>query len=74
MHHGFAFYSEASFCVTHGGSRVTVHRTKVTLSVDQGITHIPRLCHTHQCAINGAVAMGVDTYRVRHRQYGQTYG
>ena len=50
---------EAALCITHGSRRVTVNRTEVTLSVNQGITHVPLLSHTHQSAINRRVAVRV---------------
>ena len=67
LHHVFANLLQACLGVTHGGSRVAVHRTEVTLTIHEGITHGPVLCHTHQGAIHGRVAVGmVLTQHVTH--------
>ena len=59
LHHGLAHLCEPGFGVTHGGGGVAVHRTEVTLSVDQGVAHVPGLGHTDQCPVHRAVAVGV---------------
>ena len=41
-----------SLGVTHSRWRVTVHRTEVTLTLYEWITHSPRLRQTHHCIIN----------------------
>ena len=46
--------------ITHSRRRVAVHRTEVTLTVNQRVTQAPRLCHTTHCVIHGAVAVGVE--------------
>ena len=50
---------ETCLCITHSSCTITVHRTKVTLSIYQHITHIPWLCHTHQCTIDTTIAVRV---------------
>ena len=45
--------------ITHGGSSVTVHGTKVPVPVHQRISGGPILCHINQRAVNRAVAMGM---------------
>ena len=59
LHHGLAHHAQTRLGVTHGCSAVAVHRAEVTLSVNQRVTHVPLLCHTHQGAIHGTVAMGM---------------
>ncbi len=43
--------------VTHGGRTVAVHRTKVTLTVNQHVAQRKILGHTHDGVIGGGVAM-----------------
>ena len=59
IHDMLTHLGEAALCITHGSRRVTVNRTEVTLSVNQGITHVPLLSHTHQSAVNRRVAVRV---------------
>ena len=59
LHHGLADEAESGFRVTHGRSRVAVHRAEVALPVHERTTHVPILCHTHQCAVNRTVSMWV---------------
>ena len=47
------------FGVTHCGRRITIHRAKVSLPVDQHKTHRKRLRHPHQCVVDGGIAMRV---------------
>ncbi len=54
-----AHLRQAALSVTHGGSRVAVHATEVTLTVHESVSHVPVLRHTHERAVNGAVAVGV---------------
>ena len=46
--------------VTHGGRRVAVHRSEVTLAVDQRVTHRPVLGQTHHGVVDRRVAVGVE--------------
>ena len=46
--------------ITHGRRRVAVHRTEVTLTLDQRIAHRPVLGHTHHSFVYRAVAVGVE--------------
>ena len=46
--------------VTHSRRRVAVHRTEVTLALNEWITHSPRLCQTHHCIIHRQVAVWVE--------------
>ena len=59
LHHSLAHHAEACFGVTHCRSTVTVYRAKVSLTVNKRIAHVPVLCHAHQCAIHGTIAMGM---------------
>ncbi len=52
-------FCQAGFSITHGGCRVTIHRTEVTLPVYQRHAHGKRLSHTHHSFINRAVAVRV---------------
>ena len=47
LHHCLTDQAQPCFSITHGRCRVTIHRTEVSLSVHQRITHVPILCHTH---------------------------
>ena len=59
LHHGLAHLRESCLGVTHGSGGVAVHRTEVSLSLYQGIAHIPVLRHTHQGAVHRTVAVRV---------------
>ena len=59
IHHGLAHEREAGLGVTHGGSTVTIHRTEVTLSIDQRAAHVPLLGHSHQGTVHGTVTVGM---------------
>ena len=59
LHHCFAKWLQACFGVTHSSGGVSVHTTKVTLSVNQSITHRPILRHSDQCAINRRISVGM---------------
>ena len=50
---------EAGFGVAHGGWRVAVHGTKVTLAVHQRIAQAPVLGHAHHGVIHRGVAVRV---------------
>ena len=52
-------FSESGFGITHSSSAITIHRAKVTLSVNQCQTHRKRLRHTHHGFINRDVAVRV---------------
>ena len=51
--------AQASFGITHRGWRITFHGTKIALSLDQGLTHRPRLGHVNEGRINSLVTMRV---------------
>ena len=57
VHDMLAHLREPALGITHGSGRVTVNTTEVTLSVNKRIAHVPVLSHTHQGAIDRAVAM-----------------
>ena len=59
IHDMLTHFGETALRITHGCGRVTIYRTEVTLSVNQCIAQVPVLCHTHQCSIDGGVAMWV---------------
>ena len=59
LHHSLAHHAQTRLGVTHCCSTVAVHRTEVTLTVNQCVAHVPLLCHAHQGAIDRAVAMGM---------------
>ena len=59
-HHLVGDLLHAGLGVTHGGRRVTVHRTEVTLAVDQRVAHRPLLCQTHHRVVDRQVAVGVE--------------
>ena len=50
-HQVFAHLLQTCFSITHSRSTISVDRTKVTLSVNQWVSHGPILCHTNQCTI-----------------------
>ena len=52
IHHCLTQASESSLCVTHGSCTITIHRTEVSLSIYQAITHCPVLSQAHQCTIH----------------------
>ena len=53
--------------ITHSRCRVTVHRTEVTLALNQRITHSPILCHTYHSLINRTITVGVElTQHITH--------
>ena len=45
------------FGITHCCRRITIRASKISLSIDKRIIHAPFLPHSHQCIINGRVAM-----------------
>ena len=59
-HHLVGDLLHAGLGVTHGGRRVAVHRTEVTLAVDQRVAHRPLLCQTHHRVVDRQVAVGVE--------------
>ena len=59
LHHSLAYGREACFSITHSCCRVTIHWTKVSLTFDQGVTHIPWLCQTHQSSIYRTITVWV---------------
>ena len=59
-HHLVGDLLHAGLGVTHGGRRVAVHRTEVTLAVDQRVAHRPLLCQTHHRVVDRRVAVGVE--------------
>ena len=59
VHDVLTHLRESALRVTHGGWRVTVNGTIVTLTINQRVTHVPVLGHTNEGTIDGAVAVGV---------------
>ena len=59
VHDVFSHLGEAALRVSHGGWRVAIHGTEVTLTIYQRVTHVPVLSHTHKGSIDGTVAVGV---------------
>ena len=59
-HHLVGDALHARLGVTHGRRRVAVHRTEVTLAVDERITHRPLLGQTHHGVVDRTVAVGVE--------------
>ena len=59
VHDVLAHFRQAALRVTHGGRRVTVHRTEVSLAVNERVAHVPVLRHAHQSSIHGTVTVGV---------------
>ena len=54
---------ETALGVTVGGGRIAVHRTEVTLGVDEGVAHDPVLGEAHESVVNGGVAVGVVVFK-----------
>ena len=66
-HHLVGNLLHTGLCVTHSRSRVTVHRTEVTLTLYKRITHSPILSHTNHSLVNRAIAVRVElTEHVSH--------
>ena len=59
IHDMLTHLAQTTLGITHSSRRVTIHRTKVTLAINQKITHIPVLAHTNEGAINRRVTMWV---------------
>ena len=59
VHDVLTHLRESALRVTHRRRRVTIHGTEVTLSVDEGVTHVPLLTHTNQGTIYRRVAVRV---------------
>ena len=59
LHHGLAHQTQACLRVTHRSGSIAIHASEVSLPVHKCVPHVPILSHTHQCAINRAVAMRV---------------
>ena len=53
-------FLHAGFGVTHGSRRVAVHRTEVTLAVDQRVAHRPVLRQADHRVVDRRVAVGVE--------------
>lgn len=50
---------EAGFGVTHGRWRVAIHRTEVSLALDERVAHRPVLGHVDEGGVDRLVAVGV---------------
>src|ERR1700709_1611277 len=48
------------FGVTHGGWRIAIHRTEVTLAIDEHVTQRERLRHAH----HGVVHRGITVWMI----------
>jgi len=59
-HHLVGNLAHAGLGITHGRRRIAVHRTEVTLAVDERITHRPLLGQTHHGVVDRTVAVGVE--------------
>ena len=58
---------KSCFCISHCGSTITVHRTKVTMTVYQWVSGGPILSHIYQSTINRAVTMRmIFTHGITH--------
>ena len=51
--------AQTSLCVSHRSSTVTIHGTKVSMTVYQRISGRPVLCHIYKCSIDRTVSMRV---------------
>ena len=49
--------AQTCLCITHGRRAVSIHRTKVSMTVYQRISGGPVLCHINKCSIDRAVSM-----------------
>ena len=49
--------TEPCLCITHSGSSVSIHRTKITVSVYKRITGGPFLSHIDKGSVNGTVSV-----------------
>ena len=59
--------AHTSLSITHRSCRVAIHRAKVTLTVNQRVTHRPLLRHTYHCVVNRRVAVRVElTEHITH--------
>src|SRR5581483_4184538 len=61
--------SEARFRITHRSGWISVDRTEVTLSIDQAVTHRPRLGHTDEGRVNDGFAVGMEVARSVARNF-----
>ena len=59
VHNMLTHPSESALRITHGSRRIAIHATKVSLSINELIAHVPLLSHSHEGSINGTVAMGM---------------
>ena len=59
VHDVLTHLGESALSITHRSRRVAVHRTEVTLSINQSVTHVPLLTHTNQGTIHRRVTMWV---------------
>ena len=41
------------------GGRIAIYRTEIPLPIDERVTKVPALCHTHERIIHGAVSVRV---------------
>ena len=57
--HLFCQLRQTCLGITHSCCAITIHVTKVTLTIYQAITHIPRLSQTHQSTVDTAVTVRV---------------
>ena len=60
-HQFHSHFAQTGFCITHGGSAITVNRTEVALSFNERIACVEILRKTHHCIIYGTVTMGMIT-------------
>ena len=65
--HILCHFLELGFRVTHGGRRVSVYRTKVTLALYHGIALVPFLAQAHHGVVHAGVSVGVElTHDLAH--------
>ena len=57
--HLFCELGQTCLGITHSRCTITVHVTEVTLAIYQAVTHVPRLCQTHQSTVDTAVTVRV---------------
>ena len=59
VHYMFSHLRKATLGISHSCRRVAVYATKVTLSVNKLVSHVPILSHAHQRTVHRTVTMGV---------------
>ena len=55
--HFHGYLGKPCLSISHCGSTISIHRTKITMSINKTISHGPWLSHVYQCSINRTVTM-----------------